>query len=421
MSRRRSAPPTKNKVVHEPAMQPSLDEFMNAANAPRTKAAPSPQQKFQRALVALDKGLIEREDEARLVLTALLARHHVLLISPPGAAKTLIIDALCDWIVGAKKCPLQCNKDTTRSAAFGPVKMSGLKADRYERVIEGGLADAHFIVLEEIYKAGPAVLDMLLLLLSNRVYKEGVFQVKCPLLSAMAASNEWAPDGCEAALAAFFDRFLFRKEMSYVSKAGRRQLLERRIHGRNLGTITFSDRISLSEVEQAQQEVESLPWTDQAFEALWEIVESLEKKSIHPGDRRVGWAPLAAQAAAYLAGAQEVHPEHLEVLAHVLWVAPETARDAEKVVLGIANSLKVKVNSLRQEALDVVAKAEERLQAATNEADRANICTATVNKLREMYKEVRDMRQDAFRDRVMKELEEHGRDWSRLLIGATKE
>lgn len=81
-----------------------------------------------------------------------------------------------------------------------------------------------------------------------------------------------------------------------------------------------------------------LPVTDGAKLALWKIIEGLAADGIKPGNRRVMKAVKAARAAAYLACAAEVRPEHLDVLRHVLWVDPqEQPLRCAKIVSRIAN------------------------------------------------------------------------------------
>jgi MoxR-like ATPase len=333
----------------------------------------SPQPKFLRIRDALNASLVERTDEIDLALVAVIARQHVLLVGPPGTAKTLMVDALKDWVTGSRKCVLHCNKDTSRNAAFGPVKLSALKVDKMERVLDGGAADAHFLVLEEVFKAGPAVLDMFLLLMSDRVYKEGVFGAAAPLRTVFAVSNEWSPEGCEAALAAFFDRFLLRKTVDPIrTKAGRRSLLAKAVSNDDCRPV-LTETITLTELDQAHTEAMALPWSPQAKKALWAILETLDQEGVKPGDRRVKWSVGVARAAAYLAGASQVLSEHLEVLQHCLWVDPgEQPRVVAKVVRKIANPTGAAITECLLKADDVQTKckpseAQPKLEAVAAE------------------------------------------------------
>ena len=64
---------------------------------------PTPvQEKFATTCKDLSAALIERDDEIDLVLTALVAREHPLLVGPPGTAKALLLDSLMGWMGGKK-------------------------------------------------------------------------------------------------------------------------------------------------------------------------------------------------------------------------------------------------------------------------------------------------------------------------------
>lgn len=110
----------------------------------------SPQAKFATVRKELSAALIEREEEIDLALTAVLCKQHVLLVGPPGTAKSLAVDCVKEWITGARKFTVHCCKDTLRNMTFGPVKLSALKQDRSERALEGGAADCHLLILEEV-------------------------------------------------------------------------------------------------------------------------------------------------------------------------------------------------------------------------------------------------------------------------------
>src|SRR5262245_58652729 len=59
-------------------------------------------EKFATARKELSAALIEREDEVDLVLTALVANEHVLLVGPPGCGKSLLLDSVLSWTGGTK-------------------------------------------------------------------------------------------------------------------------------------------------------------------------------------------------------------------------------------------------------------------------------------------------------------------------------
>jgi MoxR-like ATPase len=120
---------------------------------------------------------------------------------------------------------------------------------------------------------------------------------------------------------------------------------------------TFPETITQAELERAHREAMALPFSPGARKALWSILEEINKEGVFPGDRRVTKSVGAARAFAYLRGASEVLPEHLEILAHVLWDDPtEQPGKVAKVVARIANPAGMQVNSLLAQVEDVLDK-----------------------------------------------------------------
>src|SRR4051795_5053066 len=146
------------------------------------------QAKFATTRKELSAELIERDDEVDLVLTALVAQEHVLLVGPTGCAKSLLLDALMRGLSG-RRFSILLNRFTVPEEVLGPISVSGLKADVYRRVTAGKLPEADLAFLDEIFKASSAILNVLLKLLNERVHEVGDgTSVKVPLRLAVAAS-----------------------------------------------------------------------------------------------------------------------------------------------------------------------------------------------------------------------------------------
>src|SRR3954447_26335223 len=149
-------------------------------------------EKFAAARRELAFALIEREDEVDLVLTALVANEHVLLVGPPGCGKSLLLDSVLSW-TGGTKFSILLTKFTTVEECFGPVSLAALKADKYLRVTAGKLPEADYAYCDEVFKASSAILNTLLRILNERTYDAGDGVVRrVPLKLCLAASNEWA-------------------------------------------------------------------------------------------------------------------------------------------------------------------------------------------------------------------------------------
>src|SRR4029079_1485829 len=119
--------------------------------------------------------------------------------------------------------------------------------------------------------------------------------------------------------------------------------------------------ITPSEIEAAHAELGALPWSREAKEALEGILRELSREGIAPGDRRKFTTVTAVQSFAYLCGADEVLPEHLEVAQHCLWDDPvEQPRKAAPVIAKIANPVGMRVTQLLLEVEQVLAAADVR-------------------------------------------------------------
>ena len=109
----------------------------------------SARSKFAAMRADLSAALIEREQEIDLCLTALVAREHVLLVGPPGTAKSMLSDAIVRWLDGSR-FQILLTKFTTPEEVFGPVSLAGLKSDHYRRITTGKLPEAQVAFVDEI-------------------------------------------------------------------------------------------------------------------------------------------------------------------------------------------------------------------------------------------------------------------------------
>jgi len=115
------------------------------------------------------------------------------------------------------------------------------------------------------------------------------------------------------------------------------------------------------EVEAAHFEAMSLPWSAEATDAMETVIRELAKEGVQPGDRRQVKAVAAARAYAWLHGAEQVEPEHLEVLASVLWDDPiEQPATCAQVIAKVANPTGMRVNQFLLETEQILASTDVR-------------------------------------------------------------
>ena len=345
------------------------------------------QEKFLTTRRELSAALIERDEEVDLALTALVAQEHLLLVGPPGCAKSLLLDSLMGWL-HARRFSILLTKFSVPEEVVGPISLAALKEDRYRRVTAGKLPEAEVAFIDEIWKASSAILNTLLKILNERVFENDGELVKVPLKLCVAASNEWPPPESSKELSALLDRFLFRKTVRpIVSGGGRQRLLWDRDH-----TPRLSTSLTPAEVEQAHTDAMRLPWTDQSKEMFETILRELAREGVQPGDRRQYKSVAACQACAYVAGSDRVEPEHLEVLAHVLWDVPEEQPEkVAQVVAKIANPTGMRINQLLLEC--------EQVLAATDVRQLAQAATATA-KLQEIDRQLGALKGDGRLERA---------------------
>jgi MoxR-like ATPase len=315
-------------------------------------------EKFRSARAELAAALIEREAEIDTALAALVAGEHLLLVGPPGCGKSLLLDTLTAWC-GGRCFSMLLTKFSTPEEVFGPVSLAGLKEDRYVRVTAGKLPEADFAFLDEIFKASSAILNTLLRVLNERQFDRGDGTLSpVPLKLCVAASNEWpSPENGGRELGALFDRFTLRRAARPIgSAAGRKRLLWGGDH-----TPALSTSLAASELAAARAGAKAIPVSADARDAAESILAQLAAEGIRPGDRRQFRAVGVAKAAAWLDGAAEVRPEHLEVWADVLWDDPaEQPAKAAEVVAKVANPVGAEVNSALIEAEQVIAACDVR-------------------------------------------------------------
>jgi len=227
----------------------------------------------------LEHGLVERRRQVRLALLAALAGEHTLLIGPPGTAKSELARRLHLAFEDARYFERLLTRFSVPEELFGPLSISALEQDRYERQTAGYLPQASIAFIDEVFKANSAILNALLTLLNERKFDNGAGRQDCPLISVIGATNE-VPAGEVAD--AFFDRFLVRLPVAPVSAGGFTALiaLDDRCVPQLAGALSRRDRDAIT---QAAGKVDV---TKELARLLCELRGYLEGKQIYVSDRR---------------------------------------------------------------------------------------------------------------------------------------
>lgn len=163
-------------------------------------------QRLQQVARSLEATFLGKSEAVRLMMVAAIAGEHMVLIGPPGTAKSALI-RLFAKLVDATYFEYLLTRFTEPNEIFGPIDIQAFRTGEYKRRMDGMLPQAEIVFLDEVFKANSAILNSLLSVLNERVYTVGGSVWKTPLISAFGASNEVPND---EDLMAVFDRFLLR-------------------------------------------------------------------------------------------------------------------------------------------------------------------------------------------------------------------
>src|SRR6476660_4214872 len=149
---------------------------------------------------------VARDEVIDLVGLAAVAGEHLFLYGPPGTAKSALIRQFATAVRGSYFEYL-LTRFSEPNEVFGPIALARLREGTVATVTTGMLPEGEFVFLDELFNANSAILNNLLTVLNERIYRRGAETHRLPLLSLFSASNHLPEDD---ALGALFDRFLLR-------------------------------------------------------------------------------------------------------------------------------------------------------------------------------------------------------------------
>ena len=328
-------------------------------------------ERFKLLLREMNRGIYEKETEISLSLLAALAGESIILLGPPGVAKSMVARQLKNAFRDAHSFEYLMSRFSTPDEIFGPVSIQKLKtSDTYERAVDGYLPTADVVFLDEIWKAGPAIQNTLLTVINEKIFRNGNREMHLPLKLLVAASNELPAKG--EGLEALWDRFVIRIESRPIKmeKNFRAMLLEvksslevkseeRRVkkqsstaEGKVNSTDLFEDTISdeqigadvsISPAEYAEwsQAIDKIGVKEEVLDAISHIRKALravnvdeaaERRNIYVSDRRWKNIVRLLRTSAFMQDREEVDICDLLPIYHCLWQEPEE-RDAIRSIV----------------------------------------------------------------------------------------
>ncbi|KAL3938265.1 MAG: hypothetical protein SGBAC_006788 [Bacillariaceae sp.] len=293
--------------------------------------------KLQAAIDMIGEGLVERQDESRLVVLSMLANEHILLLGVPGTGKSVLGRRLARLCNGRFFQRL-LTRFTTPDELFGPLSLQALENDEYRRCTAGFLPTATVAFLDEIFKANSAILNTLLTILNERKFDNVGGQEDCPIRCVVGASNE-LPESDE--LVALYDRFLIRKEVTPVSDEGVMTLLS--LPNRVTGPCDSNNESScdvlmsndLQEItEKLSEAAESVVMEGHVCRVIVGLRTYLrDELSVQISDRRLLKAAQLLRLSAASQGRQKVDTVDCLLLQHCMWALPEQKKSVTEWLL----------------------------------------------------------------------------------------
>ncbi|MFZ8809519.1 MAG: AAA family ATPase [Pyrobaculum sp.] len=217
MSKKIQTPQTSTQT---PAQSFQTNSYPAQTQTPAQPPADSAQNRVeearQRLLAvesALNKLVIGHENVVKALMTALTAREHIVLIGPPGTAKTMLATTAAK-LLGAKCYTYLMTRFTTPEELFGMFDILALNNGELKRRWTS-IVDSELAFLDEIFKGSGPILNTLLSLMQERViYDAATGQpMATKLWTLIGASNE-VP--LEEELQAVYDRFAVRVFLQYL-------------------------------------------------------------------------------------------------------------------------------------------------------------------------------------------------------------
>ncbi|KAI8473622.1 MAG: AAA domain-containing protein [Monoraphidium minutum] len=301
-------------------------------------------------IAKVEKGLLERETEVRLMMLAALCGEHLLLLGPPGTAKSELSRRLSK-VMGGTYFERLLTRFSVPEELFGPLSMRGLENDEYVRQTAGYLPTAEVAFVDEIFKANSAILNALLTLLNERLFDNGNQRLEAPLMCLVGASNE-LPESEE--LDALYDRFLLRRNVAQVSNsqvprlarlaAGRAEPAAAAGNGGG-SSMESTDGAPCLEFEDFKQTAISaysgVDVPDAVIDILVDLRNWLQDKSeppIYVSDRRFMKSVQMLQVVAFADGRSEVNEYDALLLENVFGNRPDDSVKVRTKVLDIIAS-----------------------------------------------------------------------------------
>jgi MoxR-like ATPase len=278
-------------------------------------------QKVREVGRVLDERYLDKAEIVRLLLVTLVAGEHMLIVGPPGTAKSALVRHLAH-LVDARYFEYLLTRFSEPNEIFGPVDIKAFREGTFVRRVEAMLPDAEIVFLDEIFKSNSAILNALLSILNERRFFTGSVTIKVPLCSLFGATNEVPNDD---ALGAIFDRFLVRALSDNLDSFHFHGLVERGLRAEAAALGPARDRdddvtplVSVADLRRLQERLPQFMRFSEEFLARYKgLIFQIRSEGVTVSDRRVVKLLKMFAASALVDGRAAAHDGDFFVLRHV--------------------------------------------------------------------------------------------------------
>lgn len=266
--------------------------------------------KIRECIKVATQGFIGRQQLAELIILAAIAKEHLLVIGPPGTAKSAVVRRMAR-IMDGNYFEYLLGRFTEPSELFGTVNLKKLREGSVETDTQGMLPEAEIAFLDEVFLGSTAILNTLLDILNERKFRRGHTQIDCPLKICIGASNSLPED---EGLAAFADRFLIRLFIEPIADS----FIEDLLVGGWQAEFTHVDSVlSLNELSEMSEHLKNVK-LDHIIPFFADAIRLLRQSGIVLTDRRVVKTLKLIAAAALVNGRLEAQKQDIWPLFYVL-------------------------------------------------------------------------------------------------------
>lgn len=301
-------------------------------------------QKLNALVETINQVIVGKDEQVKLLVTALLAKGHVLLEDLPGMGKTVLAKTLAKTIGGSFN-RLQFTSDLLPSDVVG---MHYFNPKNGEFELRRGPVFADVLLADEINRATPRTQSGLLECMEERQATiEGITLPLSPTFFVMATQNPIESEGTYPLPEAQLDRFLFKISLGYGTREDSREILRRFRVDETVAPVESA--LSVEEIAALQKEVQEIHVSDAIEDYILDLTEaSRQHKSIEIGISPRAMLALvrASQAYAFVEGRTFVLPDDVKKIVPALFT--------HRIVLTMEAELHVTESEIVQEILQTV-------------------------------------------------------------------